>query len=464
MADDTTSESDTAETQRPATAKATSRGHPGQAGRRRDRAQGEGSESRKSLPRRALNPLPATVEPVVVVVEDDAADITATAMAFAAPTTSDALAPTAVAPTAPSLLSLIGTVIFNLYAFATRLVGGPAMVPPGSSVTVRQSTLHIDCGDGYDVPADWYIPAAGPEPPTRLIYLQHGFLAAGPWYSYTAATLAEQTNSIVVAPSFTSNFLACDACWLGAPPMHKAVADLFEDGNTALADSLRATGYAGALPQRVVLMGHSLGGGLVAGTAGYMVENGTVGKLAGVVMLDGVGLDGSMTASLKLVPEEIPIYQLAAPAYFWNQNGVGSTALQQARPDRFIGVVLEGGSHVDAMRGGNPLIQFSQELVAGFTEARNVEAAKILMVGWVNDMFDPTQEPEGIYGDPGEQITIDTPAGVAIAIALPSSLTKWHLFNLLQPFVALGNAFFTFEPTCVTETMSVSRCQGSMAA
>ena len=195
-----------------------------------------------------------------------------------------------------------------------------------------------------------------------------------------------------------------------------------------------------------------------------MVENGTVGKLAGVVMLDGVGLDGSMTASLKLVPEEIPIYQLAAPAYFWNQNGVGSTALQQARPDRFIGVVLEGGSHVDAMRGGNPLIQFSQELVAGFTEARNVEAAKILMVGWVNDMFDPTQEPEGIYADPGEQITIDTPAGEAIAIALPSSLTKWHLFNLLQPFVALGNAFFTFEPTCVTETTSVSRCQGSMAA
>jgi acetyl esterase/lipase len=462
-ADDTTSESDTAETQQPVTAKA----------KPADTLDKPAVEEPEPTAKEAVevepaetiaDPPAATVEPVVVVVEDAAVDTTATAMAFAAPTTSDELAPTATAQTTPTLLSVIGTVIFNLYAFATRLIGGPAVVPPGSSVTVRQSTLHIDCGEGYDVPADWYIPAAGPEPPTRLIYLQHGFLAQGPWYSYTAATLAEQTNSIVVAPSITSNFLACDACWLGAPPMHEAVANLFKNGDTALADSLRATGYEGALPQRVVLVGHSLGGGLVAGTSGHMVENGTIGKLAGVVMLDGVGLDGSMTASLKLVPDEIPIYQLAAPSYFWNQNGVGSTALQQARPDTFIGVVLEGGSHVDAMQGGNPLIQFAQELVAGFTEARNVEAAKILMVGWINDMFDPTGEPEGIYGDPREVITIDTPAGVATAIALPSSLTKWHLFNLLQPFVPLGNAFFSFEPTCVTDTMTSSGCQGSLAA
>lgn len=464
-ADDTKSESDTAETQRPTTVKEKTADTLNQpAAEETEPKAVKAKEAIEEEPAQAsADPLPAAEEPVVVVVED-AADTAATAMAFAAPTTSDALAPTATASQGPSLLSVIGTVIFNLYAFATRLVGGPAVVPPGSSVTVRQSTLHIDCGDGYDVPADWYIPAAGPEPPTRLIYLQHGFLAQGPWYSYTAATLAEQTNSIVVAPSLTSNFLACDACWLGAPRMHEAVANLFKDGDTALADSLRATGYEDALPQRVVLVGHSLGGGLVAGTSGYMVENGSVGKLAGVVMLDGVGLDGSMAASLDLVPDEIPIYQLAAPAYFWNQNGVGSTALQQARPGEFIGVVLEGGSHVDAMQGGNQLIQFSQELVAGFTEARNVEAAKILMVGWINDMFDPTGEPEGIYGDPGDAITIDTPAGVANAIALPSSLTKWHLFNLLQPFVALGSAFFTFEPTCVTDTMTASGCQGSMAA
>jgi hypothetical protein len=402
----------------------------------------------------AEEPVAGVVEQTAVVVESIASAIAdppeTAAVAFAAPPYI-AIGSTATAPQGPTVLNVIGTLIFNLYSFATRVLGGPPVVPPGSTVTVRQSTLEIDCGDGYVVPADWYIPATA-EPPTRMIYLQHGFLAAGPWYSYTAATLAEQTNSIVVAPSLTSNFFACDACWLGAPPMHQAVADLFENENTALADSLAATGYTGSLPQQVVLVGHSLGGGLVAGTAGYMVDNDTVGKLRGVVMLDGVGLDDTMTASLRKVPLGIPIYQLAAPSYFWNQNGVGSAALQEARPDRFIGVVLEGGSHVDAMQGGNFIIQFSQQLVAGFSRPQNVEAAKILMVGWINDMFACTMfactEDNGIYADPGEEILIDTPAGQATAQALPSSLTKASLWNLLQPFVSAGMGFFTFEPTC----------------
>src|SRR4051812_8784383 len=58
--------------------------------------------------------------------------------------------------------------------------------------------------------------------------------------------------------------------------------------------------------------------GLVAGTAGYIVDNDTIDRLAGVVMLNGVGLDGSMAASLDKVPDGIPIYQLAAPKYCWN--------------------------------------------------------------------------------------------------------------------------------------------------
>jgi acetyl esterase/lipase len=405
---------------------------------------------------------PAAAEPVVVVVDDDAADVpeaAVTEMAFAA--TSDALAPTAAAPQAPSLINVIGTLIFNLYSFATRLVGGPPVLPPGSTVTVRQSTLHIDCGDGYDVPADWYIPSTGAAAPTRLIYLQHGFLASGPWYSYTAAALAEQTNSIVVAPSLTSNFFACDACWLGAAPMQEAVADLFLDSNTAFADSALAAGYTGALPDRVVLVGHSLGGGLVAATAGYMVDNETIDRLAGVVMLDGVGMNNAVPAGLAKVPDALPIYQLAAPSYFWNQFGAANDALVQARPDRFVGVVLAGGSHVDAMQGGNHLIQFSQQLVAGFTLPQNVDAAKILMVGWINDMFDPTQE-DGIYAQPGEVITIGTAAGQATAQALPSSLTAPSLLDLLQPFVSAGMAFFTFEPTCVAGSVGV--CQETIAA
>jgi pimeloyl-ACP methyl ester carboxylesterase len=340
----------------------------------------------------------------------------------------------------------------------TRAVGGPPVLPPNSTVTVRSSSLVLECGcddgDTIEVPADWYVPEVeeGEDPPDQLIYLQHGFLAQGPWYSHTAAALAEQTKSIVVAPSITSNFLASDACWLGASPMHEAIAGLFDDGNTALADSALAAGYVGPIPDRVVLMGHSLGGGAVAGAAGFMADNGTTDRLAGVVMLDGVPLNGTAAESLgKEALADIPIYQLAAPTYFWNSFSVGTNALLEARPDQFIGVTLVGGSHVDTMRGGNPLIQFSQQLVSGFSKPQNVAAAQVLMVGWVNDMFvgaGPEDPTFGIYGQPGQTITIDTAEGQAAAVVLPNNLIKPFFLNPLQALVPLGNGFFTFEPTC----------------
>jgi hypothetical protein len=153
---------------------------------------------------------------------------------------------------------------------------------------------------------------------------------------------------------------------------------------------------------------------------------------------------GGATSSLEKVPDGIPIYQLAAPRYFWNQFGVGTDALLEARPDRFIGVTLVGGSHVDSMRCGNPLIQFSQELVAGYSRPENAAAAQMLMVGWA--------------------FTLDTPGGEATLVALPNSLTKPFLLNLLQALVPLGKGFFTCEPTCVSDSMAVAGCKGSMAA
>jgi hypothetical protein len=370
------------------------------------------------------------------------------------------------------LLDVIGTIVFGLYGFVIQLFGGPPVLPAGSSVTVLSSRLRIDCGcapgSGEEVPADWYIPKvpAGGPAPDRLIYLQHGFLAAGPWYSYTAAALAEQTNSIVVAPSITSNFLDLGQCWLGGAPMHQAMAGLFADGNTALAESALAAGYSGAIPDRVVLMGHSLGGGAVSGIAGYMTENGSIDRLAGVVLLDGVGLNGQMTNDLRKVDPNIPIYQLAAPKYMWNTFGSGTASLIEARPGAdFYGVTLVGGSHVDSMRGGNWLIQFSQQLVAGFSKPQNVAAASMLMVGWVNDMFDPTATPQGIYLTTGETRTIDTPAGTATLVDLPNSLRRPYLLNFLEPFMALSGGLFTLQPGCLRETTgAAASCTASVAA
>lgn len=366
------------------------------------------------------------------------------------------------------VLDVIGTIVFGLYGFVTRLIGGPPVLPPNSTVTVYSSRLRIDCGcapgEGEEVPVDWYIPENAD--PDRIIYLQHGFLAAAPWYSYTAATLAEQTNSIVVAPSVTSNFLAYDQCWLGGAPMHQAMAGLFDPNNTALEDSLAATPYEGELTYtKVVLMGHSAGGGAVSGIARYMTENGDAGRLAGVVLLDGVGMGGKMAEDLALVPDEIPVYQLAAPKYVWNMFGSGTDELIEARPDApFYGVTLAGGSHVDTMRGGNFLIQFSQQLVAGFSKPQNVAAAEIVMVGWVNDMFAGNQE-EGIYLTTGETRTIDTPAGQATLVDLPNSLRRPYLLNFLEPLMSISGGLFTLQPGCLREpTSTAASCAGSVAA
>ena len=100
------------------------------------------------------------------------------AVTFAAAATSAAeITSTAAATPLSGLLSAIGTIVFNLYGFATRLIGGPPTLPPNSTVTVRSSTLL-----GLTAPTGSRCPRTGTsrtprEPPTRLIYLQHGFLA-----------------------------------------------------------------------------------------------------------------------------------------------------------------------------------------------------------------------------------------------------------------------------------------------
>ncbi|MGB3354425.1 MAG: hypothetical protein WBB00_16825 [Mycobacterium sp.] len=374
-----------------------------------------------------------------------------TVVSTAAETTAEVSAPK------QTLLSIVGTIVFNLYSFAIRVFGGPPLLPWGSTVTVRSSKVEIDCGEGYVVPADWYVPE-GPTP-TRLIYLQHGFLAAGPFYSYTASRLAEATHSIVVTTSLTSNFLACDGCWVGGTQMHEAVAGLFVDGNTALADSAAAAGYSPSLlagVDRVVLMGHSAGGGLAAGAAGYMAHNGAIDRLAGVVMLDGVGFGQVLPEALQKLPDDVPIYNLAGKAYYWNMNGSSGVALEQSRSGQFHSVRLVGGLHSDTMLGGNPLVQAGLNLVTGWSKIENVKAAEILSAAWVNDMFAGAPTPGSpYYGAAGDTLTIDTPRGTATAYVMPGPPERLTFIDKVFQFFA-DIAFGINFATCVAPSDELS--------
>ena len=321
-------------------------------------------------------------------------------------------------PTLATVFDAVETTVNAVFNTAMRIIEGPPVLPPGSTVTVATSTLQLPCSSSAcTVPADWYFPA---DPnPKGIIYFQHGALANSAMYSYTAASLAEQTDSIVVAPTINS-FYTTDGYWLGGASMQQVVADLFVGDRAALTDSAAAAaGHPVTLPQQVVLVGHSEGGGLVVGAAGDMADNGSINRLAGVIMLDGATVDRTLisTAAAK-IPNDIPILLIASPPSFWNQLGATANDLVAARPGQFDGVQLVGGSHTDSTQGGNPLIQIIEDYVAGFPQPQNVNAVKTLASGWISDMLNGTHT--GIYGTPGQTIQIPTSAGTATANALPA--------------------------------------------
>lgn len=385
----------------------------------------------------------------------------------AATTLAAAIAPSAstTAAVAPqqSLQDIITSFIFDFVGVAVTFIAGPPVVPRGSSVTVSTSTLKID--DQHTVPAHWYYPK-GDEPPQRIIYLQHGFLGVGAMYSYTAANLAETTNSIVVVPTLTSNRNVADGFWLGSDQALRATSALFVGNRKALTDSAIAAGYAQrygaefALPERFALVGHSLGGNLVAGAAGYyadaVVAGGVANQLAGVVLLDAAPQGSVLSDALvKLdgVGTYIPVFELGAPKEFRQVDA----ALNEHRPGRFNGLVLENGKHLDSMDGGTWLIQFVSHVYQGFPTAQNQAAAQTIIGGWVGDILDGRIDPltgrcddaecGGIYGGLGQTLDLDTPAGptrgAVIGIPVPVRSTEFQpesVTAMVAPRSATGRA------------------------
>ena len=300
------------------------------------------------------------------------------------------------------MLDDIGTAVYNFYTGAMQFLAGPVRAPLGSNVRVESSTLQI--GD-VEVPADWYFPDT--DKPAGIIYLQHGFMATASFYSATAAYLAEKTLSIVVAPTLTWNIFDIDGYPLMLSRTHRAVADLFTGDRAALNASAQAAGYHKTPPSRLVLAGHSAGGGLAVGVAGYLADRDATGDLAGVVMLDGVGFGDHLSSDLAKIPRDIPVYNLAGEPYGWNDFGGASTDLAEARPGEFTGVLVNGGLHADAMQSSSPMIQFASYLATGFSKPWNVAAGEMLSAGWISDMLYGTHTAR-LYGTPGSMLNIFT--------------------------------------------------------
>ena len=336
------------------------------------------------------------------------------------------------------IVSQVGSVAVNTLQAVEAVITGPPKVPPNSTVTVKSSTIRLD--NGQTVAANWYYPkTTDGAPPPNMILLQHGFFAQGPMYSYTAANLAEETNSIVVTPTLSSNFFADDSSWLGGTGMAESIGALFVGERTELTASAVAAGYAAQyhldpntaqLPQKFALEGHSLGANLVSGAAGYIVEHGGGDDLVGVILLDGVPIGDTLPVALAALDDYaakpgghyIPVREIGAPFNLFNSISTVNDDLTAARPDRFNGVVLDGGVHMDSMRGGNPLIQLAAYAVAGFPQPQNPGAVDQLSTTWLNEWFinGDTGGDDGL--EPGS--SFDVPGSSAHGVVIGASRPK----------------------------------------
>ncbi|MBB3600435.1 hypothetical protein FHT40_000068 [Mycolicibacterium sp. BK556] len=349
------------------------------------------------------------------------------------------------------LVNAVLSPVLDAIGIVAQIIDGPPIVPRQLRGSIQESSSTLVVAPGTEVAADWYFPTNGT--PERLIYLQHGFGATGPMYSYTASYLAERTNSVVVVTTLSPNWTRSMS--LGGDGMHRALAQLFLDPDReALNVSLTtATLKAGrenfAVPEEFVLAGHSAGGGLVTPVAGSYAE-GLVARradgqdapnhLTGVVLLDGVVTAGVMPSAIDRLnqlelsngndpADYVPIYQLGAPPNSFNSFSTAIPDLTAARPGQFIGVVVKGGVHMDSMLGGNPLLQNVAYLFAGFPQPQNPPGVQWLMAGWINDMFTGTVDPvtgrcltgcDGVYGSGGETVDIDGDHGSATAVVIDS--------------------------------------------
>ena len=390
----------------------------------------------------------------------------------------------------PAPVSFIGDVLFDTLASLERIAGGEPMVPPELRDQVEVSSSTLVVSEGHEVESNWYFPNTeeGQPAPTRMIYLQHGFLANGPIYSYTASYLAAQTNSVVVTTTYTSNPFEADGMWLGGDNLHEAVAQLFLDPDrTALNASMETAELKAGrvenidVPLQFVLVGHSLGGGFAPGVAGYYAEGlvrrrdageAAPNELAGVVAYDAVPMGTIVPDAMDRLDtlegydddpaDYIPIYEIGAPLNYLNVFSDVNAQLTEARPGQFTGVVLEDGVHMDPMQGANPVIQAAAYLIAGFPQPQNPLAVRELSAGWINDMFDEKIDPAtgacgldcaGQYGDGDDSFVISTPHGDAVAVMIGSQraedMTSLRAISVTDFITALpANIFNGLVTTC----------------
>lgn len=272
---------------------------------------------------------------------------------------------------------------------------------PGSLERPLRSDARIHCGlRTRRVPLLWWVPEGQAR---SLVVVQHGFARRGDRMADLCDHLA-RAGHLVVAPSLPSaGVLGFTVGNLGNnTPCLRALAMLFgcsgervelerswrEATGRGVATRLGDAAGGGpfsvrgdrALPQRLVLVGHSAGAEAVAHIGGTIRTRHDASRLAGVILLDPVpSRTGSNLAVGLANLGPVPVRVIAAKPGPCNAQGVGVDAVRASRSG-FVGVRLLTGSHADAEGASTtrPAVR-----VCGAPDPRNVAALQRLTCAWV---------------------------------------------------------------------------------
>ena len=275
------------------------------------------------------------------------------------------------------MISAIGTAIFNLISFGEGVIEGPPKALPGSGVTVKRSTL-TDRRPGRA--RGLVLPGVHTTPRARRRRSGSSICSTASWPGASSTTTPRPTwpNRRTASSSpqrLRRTSSPPTACGSAATRCTAPSPTCSTIPTPHCSRALRPPGTGRTnYQQQVVLVGHSLGGGLVIDTARYMAAERGERRVelqarrrgdARRRLVHRPGADPRTSSTASRCTTCLPT------PYPWNLFGTMDAALAQVRPGPTSshGAQMLFGFHSDAMVGGNPLIQFGAYLLTGLRRA-----------------------------------------------------------------------------------------------
>lgn len=265
--------------------------------------------------------------------------------------------------------------------------------------------------------AAWHV---NPEALTGLVWLQHGWLRTNDRMADTAARIAA-TGAAVLTVHLPSN--RRDGCSVNRVTDNRHfltdIAKVLAAGaDGPMGDCWRdAVGHRRALPERIVLAGHSAGGETAAFIAGQLCTDTAADRLRGAVLLDPVpsARGKNLRTGLRALCGARPVLGLTAEPGPCNAKNAGERALQQEVAQPVTGFHIAGGRHHDAegCSSSRPA-----DLACGRRDPANIELLQRLTADWVAGMLSDRIGPDCDTDTLG--LSGLTDRGTALAGRLPS--------------------------------------------